>query len=611
MLLALTAGSFTAPATASTPKPTRAPADAVAASASGQCPTAIPVSKVHDGMKGYGLTVVRGNKPQRFDVKVLGVLTDGIGPGRDLILVEVSDITGHHVIDQGGGIWEGMSGSPVYIGNQLLGAVSYGFSLSPSPIGGVTPAADMKKVLNQGSGSQGATSNAATQARTKITLSKATRRQLTADASASVPRGTLDRLATPLSVSGLSAQRLKHLQSDADAAHLPLSVYAGSSRSAPTAKTPQATPVAGGNFAAAFSFGDVTAGGVGTTTAVCGSRALAWGHPFNLEGATSYVATDADSLAIIKDSAAASFKMANLTLPFGTVDQDRTVALRARLGVLPATTPVVTTIHNLDSGDHRTGTTHVTEDSWLPTMAAYGVWANFDSTFDRIGDGRTTSGWTITGTRKGGKAFSVSRSNRWAVRGDDVSYDPAVDLADAVDQIVNNEFEAVKIKKVSYSSSVSSTFRQERITGIAVSVNGGKYTKPSRLKVKAGATLKVRVTTQAFRSSSTHNVTVQVKVSKKAAGSSGTLSVQGGLDVAQNGDDVESSSCLLDDTCDSAPATSLNSVIKGLTSAPRNNDVIVNLSLESDSGKTRAVSASTSESSVVTGEKDLVVSVHK
>ena len=60
------------------------------------------------------------------------MLPDGIGAGRDLILIKVSDQVGGHVANQGSGIWAGMSGSPVYVDGKLLGAVSYGFTSSPS-----------------------------------------------------------------------------------------------------------------------------------------------------------------------------------------------------------------------------------------------------------------------------------------------------------------------------------------------------------------------------------------------------------------------------------------------------------------------------------------------
>ncbi|MDP9418089.1 MAG: hypothetical protein M3P48_09740, partial [Actinomycetota bacterium] len=124
-----------------------APTAAAAAARPSQCPDPFPVARVRAGMQGEGLTVTRGRTPQRFRVKVLGVLPNALAPGRDIILIDTSDLPGKRVIRQGGGIWAGMSGSPVYIGDKLLGAVSYGFTLAPSTIGGVTPAEDMYDVL--------------------------------------------------------------------------------------------------------------------------------------------------------------------------------------------------------------------------------------------------------------------------------------------------------------------------------------------------------------------------------------------------------------------------------------------------------------------------------
>ena len=134
LLVSLVAGLLAVPAAA-------APGDDIPDAT--DCPATIPTSALTVGMTGQGLTVVKGATPQPFAVEIVGVLDDGIGAGRDMIIIEASDLPGRNVISAGGGIWAGMSGSPVYIDGKLLGAVSYGFSASPSPIGGVTPAADM------------------------------------------------------------------------------------------------------------------------------------------------------------------------------------------------------------------------------------------------------------------------------------------------------------------------------------------------------------------------------------------------------------------------------------------------------------------------------------
>ena len=83
-------------------------------------------------MMATGWTVVEGSDPVSFDVEILGVLPDGIAPGVDFILVHTSG----PVIDETGGIAAGFSGSPVYIGGDLVGAIAYGFSAADQTFGG-------------------------------------------------------------------------------------------------------------------------------------------------------------------------------------------------------------------------------------------------------------------------------------------------------------------------------------------------------------------------------------------------------------------------------------------------------------------------------------------
>ncbi|MGI3784444.1 MAG: SpoIVB peptidase S55 domain-containing protein, partial [Janthinobacterium lividum] len=405
------------------------------ASAAVECPKAYPLSSVSAGLQGQGQTVVTGKTPQPFKVDVLGVLQDGIGAGRDMIIIKVSDLPGKHVIDQGKGIWAGMSGSPVYVGDKLLGSVSYGFTAAPSPIGGLTPAGDMLDLLTL-SGSDAAKTQRKPATSPQATLSKAAKTRLASEAGVATPKGTLQQLVNPLAVSGLGTRRLDKLQAATDAAGWSVKAYAAGRQKAPTA-APTARPRAGGNFAATLSYGDVTAAAIGTTTYVCGDRAIAFGHPFNLSGPASYGANDADSLAIVTDNTLGSFKMANIGQSFGTVDQDRTSGIRADLSAVPTGTDVSTTVRDLDNGKVRNGSTTVVDRRSLPGLLPDIVFASQDAVFDEWGDGTATSSWTITGKRAGGKPFTVSRSNRWADR-DDVTIDPAFDIASAADSLLNN-----------------------------------------------------------------------------------------------------------------------------------------------------------------------------
>ena len=68
------------------------------------------------------------------------MLSDGIAPDLDMIMVELA----MPEFARTGGIWQGMSGSPVYAQDgRLIGAVAYGLAWGPSPIAGVTPFEEM------------------------------------------------------------------------------------------------------------------------------------------------------------------------------------------------------------------------------------------------------------------------------------------------------------------------------------------------------------------------------------------------------------------------------------------------------------------------------------
>ena len=109
--------------------------------ATGSCDTATPVASLLAGDPVHGLTVSSGTTPTAFTGSVLGVLNDGIEPGVDMVMMKLTSPT----ITDVGGIWEGMSGSPVYAADgSLIGAVAYTLSFGATPIAGITPWEDMQ-----------------------------------------------------------------------------------------------------------------------------------------------------------------------------------------------------------------------------------------------------------------------------------------------------------------------------------------------------------------------------------------------------------------------------------------------------------------------------------
>jgi hypothetical protein len=508
-----------------------------------------------------------------------------------------------------------MSGSPVYVDGRLLGAVAFGFTAAPSPIGGLTPAEEMVKLLDLP-----ASAKAAASERLPDVVAVPPEFQSLLSPQDAAPSGaTLQRLPLPLGVSGLNPQRLAMLQSDVTKAGLPLVAHAGCSQAAPTETTPFAEPTVGGNFVAALSYGDVTAAGTGTTTAVCDGTALAFGHPLQFAGAVGYGASDASVLTVVKDTSFGSFKFARIGAPFGTVDQDRLAGVRGSLGSLPDTSQVTASITAVDSDRSRTGRTDVTDDRFMPGLAFASIIASYDSTFDEIGDGSATSTWRITGTRAGGATFELERSNRWSSQFD-IASDPAFDIASALDQLLNNPFEKVGFDEVRFSSDVQTAVRQASIVDALVSVDGGPFERADAVVVPAGSTLRVQVVLQSFQSTSNVTAELEVMVPQDAAGRSGSLQVSGGagsVDGAAGPGVVgeQDPACLFAEhgcaTVTAVPPEALDTLLDDIRNRPRNDDVTLTLTLDAppEGGEALTESAVERQDQVVTGFRGFSVQV--
>lgn len=544
----------------------------------GECATIMDTADIEEGMTGWGWTVVRGDMPRHFQVEVLGILPDGIAPGRDLIIIEVSDVPGSNFIDKAGGIWAGMSGSPVYIDDKLIGAVAYGFTGAPSPVGGVTPAEDMIDVLDYSS----ASSSAVTRQPARIRVPAHMRGELAARAGVSEAQAQeFSRLPLPLAVSGLSTRGLQRFQERMDDMGIPVIVTRGSTAPAPTGG-PFGTPVPGGNFAGVIAYGNITVSGIGTTTYVCGGQALAFGHPLTFSGRTTLGANDADTLRIVRDSTFGSFKMATIGELFGTVEQDRLAAIRATLGDAPSLIPVMSHVEDLATGNTRNGQSDVTTDEFVPLVSFSHTVGNIDTTIDQVGGGSSRLRWIITGHRANGDPWTLDRVNRFADLFD-ISFGSADELTGQLFAIEQNKFEDVTFESVEIRAKIDATLKQYDIEKVKISKNGGPYKEHQRLRVQPGDELSMRIKLRQFRGDlDTH--TLSLTVPSDAAGF-GFLSITGGGDTFSE--------------CESDPSacegTSFLGLLESLENAPRNNDLIADLVFFSESGETATSTTSTSE----------------
>lgn len=91
-------------------------------------------SEVRRGMEGYGLTVFHGTEPTKFRIRILGVLPQGV-LGQPYIIFRVLD---GPLVERDCPVMGGMSGSPVFINEKLIGAIAYTYPYEKEPCGGIT-----------------------------------------------------------------------------------------------------------------------------------------------------------------------------------------------------------------------------------------------------------------------------------------------------------------------------------------------------------------------------------------------------------------------------------------------------------------------------------------
>lgn len=504
---ALFSAAFIVPAAGQTPAPA--------------CPAAVPIEEVAEGMTGTGYTVVRGTEPEPFAARVLGVLDDALGPGRDMI---VADLTSG-AIEAAGGIWAGMSGSPVYVGERLLGAVAYGLSEEDSSIAGLTPAQDMIDILSyprrDGRGS------VANDTPDNIPVTPSIQKRIEAseggDGSAS-----LRALRVPLSVSGGRASRLINRSIRRES--LPYIAYSGSSAAGDVSATATGSLEPGDSFAGSFSYGDITVAEIGTAAIVCENRAIAFGHsvyPFFPQGYTEMGANEADVLTIVDNP---NFKLATVEALVGTVDQDRLAGVRSLLDVVPSVVPVRSTIVAEDLGRTLEGETRIVVQKMVPTIANVHMVDSVDSAFDQVGTGSLEATWTITGTRAGGVGWQLSRSNMYAST-EDIARDSFNELTGNLFALYYNGHEDVDFTGVDARVTVREALDSYMLVKVLVSVDGGPHRAGRRVQVERGSRVALRVMLRPpdapADGSGDLPFEMALKVPRTAAGS-GYITVSGG-----------------------------------------------------------------------------------
>ena len=311
------------------------------------------VGEVKEGMRGYGLSVFRGTKIERFDVEVISVLKN-FNPKHDVILVRLAGANLEHT-----GAIAGMSGSPVFLKDErgrerMAGAFAYGWPFVKDPIGGVQPIEYMLGIRaekkNEPNAVQAGVENAGAGARGHWSVVRGMEELVAGmwdggpggDARATSMVGNdapkLKRLVTPLMVSGMPGSVMRDVEG-MFARHGMVMLQSGGAgvREEKKAEAVQLEP--GAAMAVPILTGDVDMTAIGTCTEVVGNRVIGFGHPFFSEGDVALPMGSGYVHGVIPNLMN-SFKLGSGTVMRGTLYGDELTGVAGQIGEVAGTIPI-------------------------------------------------------------------------------------------------------------------------------------------------------------------------------------------------------------------------------------------------------------------------------
>ncbi|MDX1631179.1 MAG: SpoIVB peptidase S55 domain-containing protein [Thermoanaerobaculia bacterium] len=284
-------------------------------------PPAEDSPSLRPGDRGYGLTVFSGTELDRFDVEIVGVMRN-TAPGQDFILARLS---GHGLEETG--VVAGMSGSPVFVEDELVGAVAFSWPFSREAIAGITPIGSMRQMT------RGLPDPPEPAPRPRISGAPGVEtlipdwedpeeRLLEAFENLSARLPDDDAISLVWSVSGFDPGKVEILQR----ALAPVSL---AGEALPGEGPPRLE--AGSAVAAVLVDGDLKIAATGTVTDRIGDQILAYGHSFLGLGEIRVPMAEAEVVTVLSNQLS-SFKIANFGRTVGAFEEDRQVGLRGRIG---------------------------------------------------------------------------------------------------------------------------------------------------------------------------------------------------------------------------------------------------------------------------------------
>lgn len=499
------------------------------------------LEEIKPGMKGKGYSVFSGTKIESFGVQVLAVVEGEVSRDK-LILVKLSG----EPLEASGGLAAGMSGSPVYIKDRLVGAISYGFENADSFLALVTPIESMLKLLPS----------------VETTVSYRGKPLI-------IGEGQLRPIVTPVLVSGMGRRGFDTLKTALEPYHFKPVFLFGSKKAQENAGFVTLKP--GSAVAVQMVSGDYQVSAIGTVTLVEGDNFLAFGHSFTNQGRVDYLAYQAEILHTIK-SQVMSFKIGLPLQKSGRIIEDRQHGLLGRFRELPSMIPVIVTVKDLDRNLTRTSSFQVIDnESMYKDLVISGVTDAIDQTIDRVGSG--TALVKIQVELENGNGPLV-RENLFY--GKDIAVSCLQDLRDLLDLLTTNEFSKVVVKSIQVTVDIQAKQSSARIIGL----------ETDQRKVKAGDKVKLYAVIRTYRGQ-TVNVPFEIKLPTNIAPGKLTLTVHGSSKFVLETDAGDSKKT------ETKPglkkASSLEELLKNFINDTKNNQIVLEYQVNESSSDGKKV----------------------
>jgi hypothetical protein len=407
----------------------------------------MPVSEISPGMKGIGKTVFHGTQIETFQVDIIDIVK-GEGGISHFILANLSG----DKIKESGGISEGMSGSPVYIDDRLIGAVSYAWEMSEHNLCLVTPIQEMLEIFNLPYNNSHTISQ---EYKINNSLCFTGEKANKIIVKNSVKNNSFPELAdreeiifypvvSPIIINGIKGRTLERLSSSLKKFNLMTIQGIGFDENndinfQEVGERPSNKIEAGSAIGIQLTRGDVNITSIGTVTYREGDKILALGHPFLKKGKVS----------LLLSAIYVYHSLPNMVMPFklgaplnlvGKIVQDREAGILAILNSYPRIIPLKIQVTDISSGlSYQMGAQMINDYDLLEPLVSNITVQAIDNALDRIGVGTAQVEIEIKGEREGQELL---RKNMY-YSSDDIAIQAITEIPEIIDLIANNYFEIV------------------------------------------------------------------------------------------------------------------------------------------------------------------------